>query len=317
MVKSGGAEVGVDRRASTELVNQPPDSPLNLTARVAQPYNAARLLAYLRVRAIGGVECVEAKRYKRIICISGEPRRLTIDFSRVDADGVITASCVPAGGLDSQVVRRIVMALTDADAPIAAIERHLGKDQVLAPLVRRNSGTRVPGSVDPFELTVRAIMGQQVSIAAARTLARRLATRWGSPFAIEDPELTVAFPEPGRLVEAPLEEVGLSRGRAGAIRALSSAVVEGRILLRGAGEARLTVESLLSIRGIGPWTAAYAALRGFGNRDAIPVADLGLRQALAGSGAVWSASEVARRAEGWRPWRGYGAIHLWNTFLPA
>jgi 3-methyladenine DNA glycosylase/8-oxoguanine DNA glycosylase len=295
-------------------VSQPSDRTLNLTVPVTQPYSAGPLLAYLRVRAIDGVERVERERYRRIVRIAGESRMLRVDFSQVDAGSVIVASCTPAHGLDAESVRRVVIGLTDADAPITAIEQQLNEDPVLVSLVRRNSGSRIPGSVDPFELTVRAILGQQVSVAAARTFAARLAANWGDEFDGGEPGFAFAFPRPVQLVDAPLEQAGLSKGRGGAIRELCEAVLSRRIDLHPGPGAEPIEESLLSIKGIGPWTAAYVALRGLRDRDAIPLRDLGLRQAL-GGGKGCSEKDLAIHAERWRPWRGYGAVHLWNTFL--
>jgi len=302
------------RRASVELVNRASSQALDLTVRVAQPYNAKPLLTYLAVRAISGVECVERERYRRVVHIGGESRMLTVDLSRISADSVILASCVPGNGLDPKSVRRIVVALTDADAPIATIEQRLREDRTLVSLVKRNAGSRIPGSVDPFELTVRAILGQQVSIATARTFASRIAARWGDEFDSDQPDFSFTFPGPAQLAGAPLEQAGLSRARAGAIRELSKAVLDRRVRLGFGQSSESTEETLRSIKGIGPWTAAYVALRGLGDRDAIPLDDLGLRQAL-GDGAACSERTLAAQAESWRPWRGYGAIHLWNTFL--
>ena len=288
---------------------------VDLTLHVSSPYEASPLLAYLEARAIVGVEQVDRSRYSRVVRMAGESRLLVVDFSRAAADSTITVSCAPGDGLTEEAVRQVVMALTDSAAPVTVIEQRLAQDPLLKPLVRRNSGSRIPGTTDPFELAVRAVLGQQISVAAASTLAGRVAARWGWRLTEGEPGLELAFPDPTRLVDAPLETAGVSRGRAEAIRELSTAVIDGRIELRSGQDHDQAVERLLSIKGIGPWTAAYIALRGLGNHDAVPTGDLGLRQALSANGETWTAHDVAERAESWRPWRGYGAVHLWNTFL--
>ncbi len=300
---------------AAELVTLAAGSASDLTIPVTRPYNAKPLLAYLAARAIAGVELVDEEHYGRVVRVGNEPRLLNVDFSQAAAGGVVRASCVPGGGIDVAALRRTVGVLIDADAPVTVVEQRLAEDQALAPLVRRNSGSRIPGAIDPFELAVRAILGQQVSVVAARTFAGRIAAQWGWRLPGDEPRLAFAFPVASRLVEAPLERTGLSGARARAIRELSRAVLDGRVDLRPTQNAAPTEESLLKIKGIGPWTAAYIALRGLGDRDAMPTGDLGLRQALGGGGGAWTAREVAERAESWRPWRGYGAIHLWNTFL--
>jgi 3-methyladenine DNA glycosylase/8-oxoguanine DNA glycosylase len=214
--------------------------------------------------------------------------------------------------MDTASLRELVVALTDADAPVRAITNRLGDDPFVGSLVRKRPGLRIPGTVDPFELAIRAILGQQISVAGASTLAGRIAATWGSEVALAPGGLCRMFPGAQQLVDAPVERVGLSRSRAGAIRGVAAAVSDGRLDLRpGQEDLGAAEEALLAINGIGPWTAAYIALRGLRNRDAIPIGDLGLRQAM----GCRKASEVAALAEGWRPWRGYGAVHLWSTFL--
>ena len=175
--------------------------------------------------------------------------------------------------------------ISDLDADPLAIGRDLGRDTALGPLVRSRPGLRVPGAWDPFELGVRAILGQQVAVRAATTLAGRLVSRFGlrlpdGAHGGLDGGLAFVFPPPSSLADADLESVGLTRERAA------------------------------TVRGIGPWTAHYIAMRAGGERDAFPGADLGLRRAL-GGGRPITVRERERRAEFWRPWRAYAAVHLW------
>jgi AraC family transcriptional regulator of adaptative response / DNA-3-methyladenine glycosylase II len=285
---------------------------VGLALDVGRPYSAAPLLAYLGARAIAGVEQVDRSCYRRSLRNGAKSGVLSVDFTAAESDGRVAISCSPDIGLDDAAVSAMVTNLADADAPAAAIADQLGDDPALGPLVRRHPGLRIPGTVAPFELAVRAVLGQQISVAAARTLAGRIASEWGCRAAANPDGLHLTFPGPEQLAEAPVERAGVSRGRANAIRSLAAAVASGQLGLEPGCPNPAAVEAkLLEIGGIGPWTAAYVCLRGLRSRDAIPVADLGLRQAI----GCQRASEVAARAESWRPWRGYAAVHLWSTFL--
>jgi AraC family transcriptional regulator of adaptative response / DNA-3-methyladenine glycosylase II len=168
---------------------------------------------------------------------------------------------------------------------------------MLAELVARQPGVRVPGAFDGFEVAVRAVLGQQVSVAGATTLAGRLIAAFGG------------FPSPAALADSNLQGVGLTRARAAALRALARAVAEGAVRLEPGADSA----ALLELPGIGPWTAAYIAMRAFRDPDAIPLSDLGLRRALERLGADTRPGVLAARAEGWRPYRAYAAMHLWTS----
>lgn len=289
---------------------------IEVALEVGQPFARQPLLAYLAVRAMPGVEVVDKHRYRRVICVGGQPGILSVDFSR-DEEGIVLAVCDRGAGVSSPELRETVAGLVDCDAPVGEIATHLGRDRTLNALVRQHPGIRIPGTVSPFELAVRAILGQQISVGAARTLSSRVAATWGTSLDAESTaEFSHSFPEPHDLREARLEDVGTSPLRADAVRALAEAVEGGRIQLRrSADDLPETEAALLKIRGIGPWTAAYIMVRALGDRDAIPVGDLGLRQALAPADEPLTSRELAARAELWRPWRAYAAVHLWNTFL--
>lgn len=290
---------------------------VQVTIRATRPFATVPLLAYLGVRAVAGVETVEQRLYRRVILSGGEAAVLTVDLSTTESDGTIRASCTPQLGYAPKSLISLVTKLVDADAPAERASYALEEDPLLAPMVRSTPGLRIPGTVSPFELAVRAILGQQVSVAAASTFAAKLARAWGQTLSWPSEGLYRAFPSPDRLANAPIESVGVPKGRAAAIRHLARLVVAGNIGAHRGGEdiAGVTEAELLEIPGIGPWTASYVGLRGLGNRDAIPISDLGLRQAL-GDENPWSARQVAERAERWRPWRGYAAAHLWSTYLP-
>ena len=202
----------------------------------------------------------------------------------------------------------------DADAP--SIHAHLRRDPALARRLPRPGALRLPGTLSPWELAVKAVLGQQVSVAAARTLTARLVERLGERVPGDGP-LARLFPEPEVVAGADLASLGLTTARAATLRALSRAVVEGTLQLVPGTPHDEARAALLALRGIGPWTAEYVALRALGDPDAFPASDLGLRQALADGGPLPSAAEVERRAEAWRPWRGYAVFALWNSLAGA
>jgi AraC family transcriptional regulator of adaptative response / DNA-3-methyladenine glycosylase II len=177
--------------------------------------------------------------------------------------------------------------------------------------VLSNPGLRVPGGFHGFELAVRAVLGQQVSVRAATTLAGRFAEAFGEPIETPFPALTRLSPSPTRVADARLDELtglGLVAARAGCVRALARAVCDKAVSLEAGPDPVACMERLMALPGIGSWTAHYIAMRGLRWPDAFPHSDLGLRKALGGR----SPREVLELAEGWRPWRAYAAMHLWN-----
>jgi AraC family transcriptional regulator of adaptative response / DNA-3-methyladenine glycosylase II len=171
----------------------------------------------------------------------------------------------------------------------------------------------VPGAWDGFELAVRAILGQQVSVLAATTLAGRLAARFGHPLERPSGSLTHLFPSAEALSRGNLQVIGITKARAETIRGLASAVARGRLRLDSSLGLDDAVQRLSALPGIGEWTAQYVALRAFGEPDAFPAGDLGLRRALADDAGMPSTPLLSRMAESWRPWRGYAAVHLWTS----
>jgi AraC family transcriptional regulator of adaptative response / DNA-3-methyladenine glycosylase II len=197
----------------------------------------------------------------------------------------------------------------DLGADPAAIAAQLGTDPRLRAALRRHPGLRVPGAWDGFELAVRAILGQQVSVRGATTLAGRLAERFGSSVAAGAGGLGRLFPTASQLRDAPIEETGVVRARAEAIRGLARRVAAGTLRLDGPGNA---AETLAGCPGIGPWTAAYVGMRAFGEPDAFPAGDLVLCRR---AGAL--PRELERLSQAWRPWRAYAAMLLWQGAADA
>jgi AraC family transcriptional regulator of adaptative response / DNA-3-methyladenine glycosylase II len=202
--------------------------------------------------------------------------------------------------------------LFDLSARPDVIVAHLSSDQRLARSVRRLPGLRVPGAFDGFELAVRAILGQRISVAAATTLAGRMAAAFGELVETPSAALNRISPAPERLAAVDvgkLTRLGIAAPRANAIRELARAILSGRVNLEPGADPELTMTRLVELPGIGDWTAGYIALRALRWPDAFPAADLGLLRASRAK----TPAELRRAAEAWRPWRGYAAMHLWNS----
>lgn len=271
------------------------------------PYDWESLLAFLGKRAIPGVEEVVSGAYRRTFAHRGQQGILEIrDEKSVQALEARIRFTEPLSLLP--IVTRL-REMFDLAADTVAIAEHFRRDPLLARLVKKYPGLRVPGAWDRFELAVRAILGQQVTVAGASTLAGRIAQKFGEPLSVPDTGgLTVVFPSARALAVARLE--GMPRARAGAIRRLATAVVSGRINFGGSEEATMT--SLTRMSGIGEWTAQYIAMRALRQPDAFPANDLVLLRA-AGRGFPLTAAALRERGERWRPWRAYAAIYLWRA----
>lgn len=267
------------------------------------PYDWAALLAFLAARATPGVEAVSGDRYRRTIEIGGQAG--VLDVSHPATDAIELEVRFPNPSALPIVVERAGRVF-DIDADPARITERLQSDPLLRRPLEQHSGIRVPGAWDGFELAVRAILGQQVSVRGATTLAGRLASWFGSP-AAADGTLHRLFPTPAQLADAALEEVGVMPARAEAIRALARAAAEGAIPLGAIGNGGAG-PVLRAIRGIGAWTAEYIAMRAFKEPDAFPSGDRVL-QRLARSR---TARELDQRAEAWRPFRAYAVMLLWQ-----
>ncbi len=282
---------------------------LTVTLQYRPPYDWTAMMGYLQARAIPGIELVQDGAYLRTAVVGGHQGFLSVapDPSGTALRATISASL--AGALMAVVAR--LRRLFDLDAQPAAIATHLERDPRLAACVRARPGLRLPGAFDPFEAAARAVLGQQISVAAARTIAGRLAARLGASIATPHPQLTHLFPSPAAIAGASAEglaTLGVPGRRAATLRAIAAAVAGGRLSLDAAAEPARLVEEVTALPGVGRWTAHYLAMRALGWPDAFPEDDLGLRRAL---GDVSGAAARAI-AERWRPWRAYGATHLWT-----
>ncbi len=272
----------------------------------------AALTAWLAPRSIPGVEHVDALgRYRRTIEVGGDPGVLEVELG-VDLTHLVVRVHLPHWEGLIHIVER-VRRLFALDADVGPANGALGGDGVLGPSFIARPGLRVPGAWDGFEVAVRTIIGQQVSVAAATTLAGRLVERLGHPVAgLDAMALSATFPSAEVVAGADLDGLGLTPGRSRAIRHLAVAVSDGSVVLDGSVGADTLRASLESLPGVGPWTASYLGMR-LGQSDAFPVSDLGLRRAFAAAGG--SADALAEASEAWRPWRALAAMHLWTAYL--
>jgi len=274
------------------------------------PYHWQGMLDFLAARATPGVEVVEGGKYRRTISLHGKDGYFEVSL----ADGRDALLLRIAFGDPKSlffIVER-VRAMFDLNADWSAIVENLRTDPILRARVEADPGLRVPGCWDGFELVVRAILGQQITVRGATAMAGRIASRFGKPF-VGPAGLTHIFPGPEVLVNVPLRDIGLTGARGETIRALARAVCSGKINFG----ARIGSESFLNrlskISGIGTWTAQYVAMRALGEPDAFPSSDLGLLHAV----PLENPRDLELRAEAWRPWRAYAAMYLWSTRSPS
>ena len=274
---------------------------VELRLAVREPFDGAALLDFLGARAVPGVESVAGGTYRRTLSLPGGPAVVALTPLPSYVRCVLTLTSLADLPVAVERCRRLL----DLDADPFAVADALGGDPLLGPLVRKRPGLRVPGAVDGFEIAVRAVLGQQVSVAAARSLAGRIVAAYGTPLALPVGSLTHLFPEASALASASSLPVPAARARA--LRSLASAVASGAVSLDRGVDRAAAYAALLGLPGIGPWTASYVALRALGDPDAFLPTDLGVRAAL-GPGV-----DPAVAAEAWRPWRSYALMHLWTS----
>lgn len=280
------------------------------------PYDFEAILTFLRGRALPGVEAVDEHSYARVFGSPDAPGwlRLSAWPGREHALKLELHCPQPAQMLG--VVNKL-RRMFDLDASPQSISEALTESPVLRPLLRKRPGLRLPGGWDGFEIAVRAILGQQVSVAAARTLATRIVQRFGPQVASPVAGLERLFPGPELLVDADLRSLGLTTARAATVQGVAQALLDGRIDFRSEQPLDEFVERWVALPGIGEWTAHYMAMRALSHPDAFPAADLILRRAAAGTGPELSTKALTSLAEAWRPWRAYSVMHLWRSASDA
>jgi AraC family transcriptional regulator, regulatory protein of adaptative response / DNA-3-methyladenine glycosylase II len=294
-------------RGSTEATRQP--GTLHLRLPVRAPFDAAGVLEFLGRRAVPGVETFDGTTYRRAL-------RLPHDEA--------TVALTPAGDhvactLSLRDPRDVVPAvarcrrLLDLDADSAAVDEALGHDPLLAPLVRHRPGIRVPGAVDGAEIAVRAVLGQQVSVTGARTMAGRLVAQFGKPLTLPAAGLTHQFPTADALADADPAALSMPRRRGQTLVDLCRALAAGDFDLDCGADRDDVDAALQAVPGIGPWTAGYVRMRALGDPDVFLATDLGVRHGLGRLGATTDPAAGESRATPWRPWRSYALMHLWNV----
>jgi AraC family transcriptional regulator, regulatory protein of adaptative response / DNA-3-methyladenine glycosylase II len=290
------------------------DAGVALRLRYRPPYDWESMLGYLQARAIPGVELVEKGTYHRTVEIDGSVGTVAVTHLPQHQSLGVTIRFPNVKYLPAIVAR--VRRVFDLGADIETIDAHLSLDPFLAPLVASRPGLRAPGGWDGFELAVRAILGQQISVVAARRLAAQLVALHGKPLPANrggHPSLSRVFPTAKRLASAKSLGLGMPIARQSTLKALAEASAADPNLFRPFGTIEEAILRLRSIRGVGEWTAQYIALRAFREMDAFPASDIGLlRSAAIIDGSPRSTStSLLDRAESWRPWRAYAAQHLW------
>lgn len=287
--------------------------PIELSLNYRPPFDLLGHLEHLAGRAIPGVEVVEGNRYSRVVQFGDVTSMISVSpcvgkdrlLLRVDAD------LAPFLSVIVERVRRMF----DIYADPGAIRRSLSEDSTLANLLKKRPGLRLPGAWCPFELTVRAILGQQISVKGATTLSGKLVRKYGMPVAVSGQEgLTHAFPTAAKLSRGKLWMLGMPKKRGLTLQGLAKAVATGKLKLDVSQSAEELYENLVAMPGIGPWTAEYVLMRGLSTPDAFPVDDLGLINALEHlEGERYRGKKLLERAGAWRPWRSYATLHLWRS----
>ena len=279
---------------------------LHLDAR--PPFDGAGVLRWLAARAVPGIEEIGDGGYRRTLRLPGGPGVVEV----VPRDDHVRATLRVERQADLDAAVAACRHVLDLDADPRAHRDVLAADPALAPLVAATPGMRAPGTVDPAESAVRAVLGQQVSLAAARTLARRLVEACGPPLAEPAGPLTHVFPAPAAIAdERVLAAIGMPGARQRTLHALCSSLAAGDLVLDERADPAGVREDLLAIPGIGPWTADYIALRALGDADAFPAGDLGLRRSARALGLPDDTAGLEAHSERWRPWRRYAAHYLW------
>jgi AraC family transcriptional regulator of adaptative response / DNA-3-methyladenine glycosylase II len=290
--------------------NAPREHPVLLPYR--PPFAADTLMTFLRARALPGVEEVRGDTYRHSIrTLDGGPAVIALTPDPVGDHVTLEMSEGRASGTTELV--HVAKRMFDLDADTIEIDATLSRDPKLAPFVRRAPGIRVPGSVDGFELVVRAIFGQQVSVPGARTSLGRFAARFGTPLDPPIAEINRLFPSADHVAEIPPEAFGMPRARAETIRRVAELVADGSLDLSGNAPTEETLHILGEVRGIGPWTLAYVAMRALRDPDAFMSSDLGVHKGFEALGLPASSSGILDRADRWRPWRAYAVMHLWHA----
>jgi AraC family transcriptional regulator of adaptative response / DNA-3-methyladenine glycosylase II len=278
---------------------------------VRTPFAGRRLLDFLAFHLVPGVEVAGPGWYARTLDLPHGPGTVRLELADLveGGTGFVTAEFHLDDLRDTAAASERVRRLLDADCDPRAVDEHLGADPVLGGLVRATPGLRVPGQVDGDETAIRTVIGQQVSVTGARTVAGRIVSEHGRSVSTSVPGLTHLFPDAATLATADPATLPMPRARGRALVGLAAALADGRVLLDRGPDRDDVRRALLQLPGIGPWTADYVAMRALGHPDVFLPTDLAVRRVLTDLGG-------SPDPEGWRPWRSYALMHLWNTLMP-
>ena len=304
-------------RQARQLLDSTSAPKISLKLAFTPPYNWVALMHFFRLRAIPGLESVSIESYRRVISLNGHHG--VVEICPVARQNYLIANIYfPKVTLLGQIVERL-RRLFDLSANISEISAHFERDPILARLITMQPGLRIPGAWDNFELAVRAIIDQQVSVAAATTLFSRMVKTYGEQNAIAgtpwNDDLRFVFPSPEVLATADLTTLGITQSRAKAINTLAAAVTQNPQLLHHFPSLDNAVQTLCKLPGIGEWTAHYIAMRSLREPDAFPANDLGLLRAMTALGQPMTKAQLVELSQAWRPWRAYAAMYLWSMNL--
>ncbi|MEL6470696.1 MAG: AlkA N-terminal domain-containing protein [Cyanobacteria bacterium J06623_4] len=289
-----------------------PTQPITLKLPVSEPYNWDALMGFWQPRSVTGVEVATPTSYCRSIEIDAQQGWVSV-LPVAEKPYLQVQIGFPQVGQIGKIMSRL-RRMFDVGVSVAVVEAHLARSPLLKMPLQTAQGLRIPGAWDAFELSVRAIVGQQVSVAGATTVFNRLVNSWGETLTAPDSPsvLDRVFPKPATLAGADLTQVGLIRTKAKAISTLAQIVAENPLFFEEMTTLPTAVKTLCALPGIGPWTAQYIAMRALNEPDALPPGDLALLRAAKRLGYEVSKREFENMAEDWRPWRGYGAMYLWQ-----
>jgi AraC family transcriptional regulator of adaptative response / DNA-3-methyladenine glycosylase II len=282
-----------------------------LTVRLAcrEPFDGDAMFAFLAARAVPGTESVEGSTYRRSLRLAKGNGVVSVTV----AGGTVSCALMLDDVADVQAAVQRTRRLLDLDSDPQRIDEHLACDPLLAALVAKRPGLRAPAHPDGTELMVRAILGQQISVSGARTLATRLVASHGEPLQHPVGDVTHAFPSAATIAAMAPEDFAMPRARGAALINACAVLADGRLVLDAGSDRDDTVAALQALPGIGPWTAGYVAMRALGDPDVFLPTDVGVRHALVALGVDVSPASATELAERWRPWRSYALHHLWAS----
>jgi AraC family transcriptional regulator of adaptative response / DNA-3-methyladenine glycosylase II len=307
-----GRAPGELRRSGKPVISAGPQGEIKLLLRYRPPYDWTAMLDFLRVRAIPGIERVTADSYTRTIGLDGAQGTVRVEPGTGNA--LQATVRFPQLHALPTIIARLRRVFDLASDP-AALAAQLAHDPVMAALTAARPGLRVPGAWDGFELALRAVLGQQITVGAAIKLAGKLVAAHGQPLEQPDGDLTHLFPTPAAVAPVDLAPLGMPRSRAATLSAVAAAALADPHLFDTTDSLDTAVARLREIRGVGEWTAQYIALRQLREPDAFPASDIGLIRALEKlESREYTPAQLLARAEAWRPWRAYAAQHLWAEY---